>query len=938
MRTWISSALLLLFAAALAAQTSDTAAIRGTVTDRSGAKIAGAHVTLENLQTGAQREATTNTAGEYTLGTLPVSGSYRLLVAKSGFGDAARGPFVLRAGETATILTRLDVEAASASMTVYGTTESVRNDAPELGTRLDEIALQRIPVLGRKLTSLPLLNSAVRPARGTGDLFLNNTLFVIDGGGRRQTTYTVDGSTADDAWGRQTIFTNIPFAAVRELTVLTTAFSSEYGRSTGSAIDVVTQPGGNDLRGDLIGLYRPKSLQANAPVTNVAGGDELRQWSGMISGPLVRDRTHFLIAGEYNDQSRDSKITSPLAPGIYTGVYHQTLLMGRIDHDVNSKNHLLLRANVDRFTDANPADAVGGLTLPSAGREFRRSASSLQLSATSTLNDSMFNEARAIVQRASPITQFTPLHPSTQFVRPGVSTEGESRFADLFNHQFQLAETFNWVQGAHSIRIGGDLLHSRSGGNGQEFGAPFVLGQFTFKSGIPASVPTSSLTIDDVQRYTQGFGNVSYQVNDDVWSVFVQDDWRPVPALTLNLGVRYDRQKLTGDDNNIAPRIGFAYTAGPRTVIRGGYGLYDSALQSNIAAAWFLGGPTGFFNFGVAPGQLGFPTSLVPISALPTGANLPARDVTIRPGQAAYYSQFFDVSKLRFYPGQLQNPRTQQATIGFERQLAREWFLSADVVASHTTGIPWNLDANAPAPFVRTEPGQTRSAAAADATRPILPVANGYRRILVTTNSGASKYRALQVNVRRTFQDRFGVLASYTWSHTTNNVEPDAPGGDPNDVGLRSLEWADSLLDQRHRGVLTVWRRVPFDIVVGGVATAASGRPFNLTTGTDNNGDGANTDRPVIDGSVIGRNHGRGSSIFELDAFVQKDFPLRRGVRVGIRAEGFNLTNRANIVGRNSVYGNAANGQPLPTFGQPLGGINNVDPGRAFQVAATVKF
>src|SRR5207253_6203696 len=131
------------------------------------------------------------------------------------------------------------------------------------------------------------------PARGTGDLFLNNTLFVVNGGGRRQTSYTIDGSTANDSWGRQTIFTNIPLSAVHELTVLTNPFSAEYGRTTGSVLNVVTRSGTNDLGGDVIVLYRPASLQSSAPVSHIDADDELRQLSATIGGPLVRDRTHF---------------------------------------------------------------------------------------------------------------------------------------------------------------------------------------------------------------------------------------------------------------------------------------------------------------------------------------------------------------------------------------------------------------------------------------------------------------------------------------------------------------------------------------------------------------------------------------------------------------------------------------------------------------------
>jgi outer membrane receptor protein involved in Fe transport len=929
-----------LCAAAAFAQTNDTASVRGSVADAAGAHVAGASVTLENVSNGANRSTATDSHGEFTFGGVPVAGTYRLRVAKAGFAEAARGPFNVRTNETATFDVKIAVEAVSEAVMVYGTTEHVRNDSPELGTRLDDVALRTIPIIGRKLTSLPLLNSAVRPARGTGDLFLNNTLFVINGGGRRQTTISLDGTSADDAWGRQTIFTNVPVSAVQDFTVLTNAFSAEYGRTTGSAINVVTKAGTNDFLGDVTVVDRPGGPEASAPVTNLSTKDVLEQGSAALSGPIVKDRIHFFGAVEYNRQKRDSVITSALAPGIYTGDFHQTLGFVRVDDEISQANHLMLRGDIDRFADTNPADVVGGVTLPSAGRTFRRAANAIALTDTAVLGSSMFNEARVVREDGSPITQFTPLTPSTQFVRPGVSTEGESRSASLFNHQYQLADTLSSTFGDHSVRVGGDFIRSRSGGNGQEFGAPFSLGQFTFKTGIPASTPTSQLGISDVARYTEGFGNATYEVTDRLWSVFVQDDWRPISALTVNLGVRYDRQQLTDDSNNIAPRLGFAYNLGSdgRTVLRGGYGVFYSQVQSNIVATWALGGPTGFFNFSVAPGQLGFPTSLTPVTSFPPGAAVPARDVTIRPGDASYYNQFFDTSKLRFYPSAFLNPETKEATLGFEREIAQQWFLSADAVYTHTTDIPWNLDANAPSPFVRTAPGQTRSANAADATRPIAPVANGYRRILVTTNIGESKYRGVQLNLRRTFQDRFGVMLSYTRSHATNNIEADAPGGDPNDVSQPQAEWANSLLDQRNRGVLTVWRRVPFGIVIGGVATSASGRPFNITTGADNNGDAANTDRPVINGQVIGRNAGRGTSIFDADAFIEKEFAVRNGAQISLRAEAFNLTNHLNVVGRNGTWGNNADGTPLSTFGLPLGGINNVEPGREYQFSVRARF
>ncbi len=932
-------AVLLCFAFAVQAQTPGTGAIRGQVTASGGAPVAGAEVTVTNEATGFTRTARADAQGRYTIPELPLTGTYRLRAAHEGLAPQERTGIQLRAGQAAAIDVVLNPAAVEESITVYGTAGGVESGSPQLGDRFDNQRVQETPLIGRKLTSLPLLDSAVRSARGTGDLFLDETLFVIDGGGRRQQTYTIDGSTANDSWGRQTIFTAVPLGAVQEFSVLTNAFSAEYGWSAGGAINLVTRTGTNDTRGDVVALYRPGSLQSDAPVTEQKSSDELKQGSAFLSGPFVRDRAYWSVAGEYNSQDRDSIITSPLAPGVFTGEYRQKLFFGRADFELNDSNHLFARADLDHFTDTNPQDVVGGNTLPSAGRTFERDTRSIQGGETAVLSESAFNDLRLVWLDGDPITQFTPLDPSTQFVRTGVSTEGESRFADLTNRQEQLADTVSLAFGNHLLKLGGDYEQSHSGGNGQEFGAPFVLGQFTFKPGISPSIPTSQLTINDVTRYTQGFGNVHYTEDENLWSLFAQDDYRVSSNLTLNVGLRYDRQSLTDDTNDIAPRLGFTWNPknDPRTVIRGGYGIYYSEIQANIDASWVLAGPTGFFNFSAAPGQLGFPTSLAPLPAFPPGAVLPPRDITIRPGEASYYSQFFDVSKLNGYPDSFDNPRTAQTTLGIEHEFGLHWFLSLDGVDAHTTDIERTLDLNAPSEFVRTAPGQVRPATVADPTRPIVPTPNGYRRILATINDGESKYDGLQVNLRKNFESRAGLWLSYTWSHTRNNVEPDAPGGDPNDAHELSKEWADSLLDQRHRAVLSGWVGLPWELRFGGLAEYGTGRPYNITTGVDNNGDGALTDRPVIDGHVIGRNAGRGNDLYELTLFLERDFPVGFGT-LGLRAEVFNVTNHENVVGYNGVYGNDPSGKPLPTFGQPLGGLANTDPGREWQLEARIRF
>lgn len=925
-------------------QTADTGRIRGRIVDTNNAAIAGAEVSVTNQLTGFHRQTTTNDAGRYTISELPLTGKYKISVASPGFASKDVSDIELRASGTASIDLTLAPDVARSEVTVTGTSDAVRTDTAQLDVRLDDQKIEETPVLGRKTTNLVLPVSAVRSARGTGDLFLNNFLFVINGAGRRQTSFLIDGGTGDDSWGRQTIFTNIPLSALQEFTVLTDSLSAEYGRSAGGSVNLVTKSGTNQFHGDFIGLWRPPNLQARPPAStlNQRTPDQFAEVSGVFSGPIVRDRTHFLVAAEYNDQKRDSVITSKLLPGVFRGVYHQELVMGRIDHSFNQRNFLTARFNFDNFVDSNPQDAVGGNVLPSAARNFRRRAYATQVSETAIITPSVVNQARFQFQFGSPITQFDPANFSTQFVRPGLSTEGESRATKLTNHQFQLSDVLSLTHGKHSWRIGGDAIHSSSGGTGTEFGSAFILGQFTFKTtgaSVDPTVPTASLTINDVASYQQSFGTLTYNIGEWLWAAFVQDDWRPSPNLTLNLGLRYDNQTYTDDRNNFGPRVGFAYNlrGDGKSVVRGSYGIFYSEIKANTEASFTINGPTGIFSYSAQAGQTGFPTSLAPLPAFPPGAALPARDITIRPGRAAYYNQFFDVSKLKSYPDKLLNPYTQLASIGVERELADKLILSVDYVWQHTIGIDRPLDLNAPAPFLRTAVGQSRTAAAANATRPIVPVNNGYRRILAVVNKGDSLYNGMQINLNKRFSRSFSALVSYTLSHTVNTVEPDAPGGDPDDANrLGRFETGDSLLDQRHRLAVSGWWTLPHHLTVGGLATLASARPFNITAGSDLNGDGANVDRPVINGVVIGRNTGRGNALYDVAPFVEEDFALGEHVRLTLRGEGFNIFNHPNTIGRNGVYG--AGATPLPTFGRTLGGVANVDPGRMFQFEGRLRF
>ncbi|HKE21136.1 MAG TPA: TonB-dependent receptor [Bryobacteraceae bacterium] len=957
------------------AQTPDTATIHGHVVDQSHAPVAGVSIAATNTQTHLQRRTETDAAGSFSLAGLPIAGQYDIAASKQGFAEALVAGLTLRGGSSADLNLQLNVANGQTQVTVTGLADEVRTDAPQLGERLSSTQMESTPLVDRKITYLPLLNAANRPAINQGDVFMNENLFTTNGAGRRQTWFEADGSTDNDSWGRQTTFSNIPLAAVQEMDILTNSFTAEYGGSTGSAVNIITKSGGRNFHGE--GLYagRPSASEAalsgfttaDATSGNDLTNDTLDQIGLSLSGPLGA-RTEFFASGEYSLENRASPVISPVAPGNFIGHYRDWLGFLRLDHQFNDRQNLFFRSDVDGFYDTNPNGIVGGNSLPSVARTFKRRTYSEELGETAVLGPSLLNNLRLQFQVASPITQFAPAIYGTQYQVPisagGTFTTGTSQSALLMNRQYQASDVLSSVHGHHQLKFGADAIVAHNGGDSKEFGGPIYGGQFIYQSctlTLAACESQSYLgNIANVATYTQSYGNAGYTVTDTLWSLFAQDDYQVRPDLTINLGLRYEQQTFTDFRHAFGPRVGFSYNVAgdAKTVIRGGFGIYYSEVVDNSQANYALGGPTGVFNYTAAPGQIGFPTSLqaAPLAAFPAGAAVPLRSLYIRPGDATYYNQFFPTSILGGYPNALLNPYSEQWSFGIQRALANSWILSVDYVGSHTVRINRPLDVDPPAPFMRTAPGQTRSAQAANCTRPYWIwwyQQNGmtcdpsaatnpqppYSVIESDVNDGYAYYDALDVNLSHRFGRRLSILASYTWSHAIDNVDPDLPSQNPNDPNFTGkVENASAIFDQRHRFVLSGLYILPLKIEFGGVATLATGLPYNYTTGVTNSGDtGATTDRPVINGVVVGRNAGRGRSIYDVAPFLERPFAISgERVRLIVRAEAFNAFNHANFVGYSGTYGNGAT--PGLGFGTPLAGITNQLPARSLQFSAKLTF
>jgi hypothetical protein len=306
------------FVVLAAAQTQNTASLIVTVVDANGALLPERRSSVANNATGASREAVADSEGSAVFPALSLTGTTKSPSRSPDFFRAlVRSQ--LRAGETAAVKVGLQVNSGITRkrhslrlpLKVF---EPTRRSAFCWITNRSTAT----PILGRKTTTLPLLNSAFRQGKGTGDLFVNQTYFITGVGSRRATTFTIDGASNDEGWGRQTLITTVPLAAIQEADILTNAFSAEYGWTSGPAFNIVTKSGTNAFHGQGIFMLRPgdgwqaksfstknfcpgsvpscvvpSTLQAINPIDIP---DQLTQYSGAIGGPIIKDKTFFFVA------------------------------------------------------------------------------------------------------------------------------------------------------------------------------------------------------------------------------------------------------------------------------------------------------------------------------------------------------------------------------------------------------------------------------------------------------------------------------------------------------------------------------------------------------------------------------------------------------------------------------------------------------------------
>ncbi len=347
---WRMLPTVVLLAALPLSSQSFTAAIRGVVTDSSGAAVPAAKVIATELQRNVQHPTVTDDAGRYTLPSLP-PGEYSLVVEAAGFKKFVQSKFVLAVQQQATLDAQLQVGDISTAVEVSSEAPLLNTTISNLGQVVENKYIISLPNIGRNPMGLTYMTPGVVGSGGRANSD-NNTNFVANGSRNSTSDVLIDGVTVTTVEQNSGI-TDLKFSPsvdfVQEFKMQTNFFSAEYGQTGGAVVNMVTKSGTNDFHGTGYYFLRHNELNSNDWFSNRAGRQRplyrRDQFGGVVGGPVIRNRTFFMGAYEY------TKSKSPLTDTATS----RTLLQrdGDFSKTFNGSGQLMQVFNpFDTFTNA----------------------------------------------------------------------------------------------------------------------------------------------------------------------------------------------------------------------------------------------------------------------------------------------------------------------------------------------------------------------------------------------------------------------------------------------------------------------------------------------------------------------------------------------------------------------------------------------------------
>lgn len=906
-----------------AQETINTGSIGGRVTDPQGAVVAGASVTARQIETNVTAETVTDAQGRFRFPYLKV-GRYEIKARLQGFSDAVRA-LTVAIGSAFELPLQLGAVSIDTAVTVTAETPVLEAARSQISGTISQAEMRTLPMNGRNFLDFALLVPGVSPANTASTQLFAETSAVpgqgLSVGSQRNLSnnFIVDGLSAnDDAAG----LTGMPYAvdAVEQFQVVTSGGQAELGRALGGYFSVVTRSGTNARHGDAYGYFRNDALNAANALSHRVLPMDQQQFGGSAGGPVRRNRTFYFGNAERRVLDQSGLVTispaivdsvnaklaaagypgSPITTGVFSNPVRSTNVLGKIDHQVRTSDQMSVRYSFYRVRSRNSRGA-GGLSAPSASAGLDDLDQAVAFGNTLTLSPRTVNETRA--QFAHGDLKAPPSDP----IGPAVSISGVASFGTLsgsptrrVNSMLEIVDSLSRQAGTHALRAGVDVLY-----NDDTITYPrSIRGAYAF-----GSLANFLAGTYNTAGFSQTFGASGVSQTNPNVGVYAQDEWAIAEGLTLNAGVRYDLQFLRTirtDTNNVAPRLGFAWTpsGSHRTVVRGGAGLfYDRVPLRALANALLSAGNTTDLaklrqvNVSLSPAQAGAPAfpdvlaTTIASSALP---NLTTMDPRMR------------------------NAYSRQANVEIEQRVGARTTLSVGYQHVSGRGLIIAINQNVPSCL-------------ASGTN------NGCRPNPAYANNNQYSPRAASESdgLHLSFVQHPAAWGQYRVSYTLSKAVDDVGEfffSQPIDPFDLSKDWGRSDDDRRHRLVVD-WTLSALGFQMSGMLQAYSSLPFNVTSGVTTLQGTAG--RPLAGGAFVARNAGTGPDFLTLNLRVSRTFAIGPRVKTEGLVEAFNVTNRANVVSVNGNFGAGAYpSNPAPNFGAPTA----VGDPRAFQLGVRVRW
>jgi hypothetical protein len=582
-----------------------TSTIQGTVTDPTGLPLPGVEVKVNDRALSVVRTTTTDSAGTYRVPALP-PGTYTLTVSHSGFATRAYENLEVVLNRVLTFDIAMEVGAVEEQVTVEASVPLLKPNTSDTGTTIVPQQIVDMPLNGRNYLDLMQLVPGVainkQEDEGTDSSTpvlgerSGNTIFLIDGMPNRDEF----GGGAAAQFNQDTI---------QEFEVLTTGFKAEFGHGSGGIVNVVTKSGTNDWHGSAFLFHRNSALDRNNSLDpTVTDAPFLLRWDYGVTlgGPIVKDKVFFFGSAERIRESRRLNfVFVPATPQVIQDSENsfndptrtfETRLFGKLEEQLG-RHRLSQTVNVTNGHTTDFLPLSQATNLPSSRRSFDNRTTMLGFRDTALLGNTgnPFVLNLYLQYRDEPSSE-RPAHPDAGpqtvfnifsavdtfgvFGDLGSVTFGAGQSPSNFDQEYtsfgaDLAKTL----GRHTVKFGLQFLRTHV--DGQEFQQ---LNNQTFcteenflrfgpvNCGFFLLLTAGGLTPED---------NL-VRLRNNYTGLFVQDDWKVLSNLTLNLGVRWNYDSEFNAKDNIGPRAGFAWSPLPKTVVRGSFGIFFDHFRLGV--------------------------------------------------------------------------------------------------------------------------------------------------------------------------------------------------------------------------------------------------------------------------------------------------------------------------------------------------------------------